>query len=210
MDPFSLTVGALTLAQTGTNLTTLLFDLGKDIKSASTAMAEVASDVQLTSTLLTDLAHKLEANPDGYSENFLVSAKNMCDQCRATFDDIEAIVGRERGVEKVDWMTRVAWAMKGKKGVVEKQERLRKLQFMFLFVSQIEMLGGSPKSPGPSGGEHMAGNLEGHLIEVPVQLSGSSRGKEPARYMATLTLKAAPPVITRQYVTLRSFQNLSS
>lgn len=197
MDPFSITIGALTLAQTGTTLTTILFDLGKDIKSASTAMAEVASDVQLTSTLLTDLAHNLESNPTGYSEKFLASAKNLCDQCKGVFDEIEGIVGRGKGVDKGEWLRRVGWAVKGKRGVGEKQERLRKLQFMFLFVSQIEMLGtGASKASGTSGAELTAGSLEGQLIEVPVQLSGSSGGREPARYMATLTLKATPPEIS--------------
>ncbi len=197
MDPFSITVGALTLAQTGTNLTTLLLDLGKDIRSASAAMAEVASDVQITSTLLTDLAHNLEVNPTGYSEKFLASAKNLCDQCKGVFDDIEGIVGRERGVDRGEWLKRVEWAVKGKRGVSKKQEKLQKLQFMFLFVSQIEMLGsGASKTPGTSGAELTAGSLEGQLIEVPVQLSGSSGGREPARYLATLTLKAAPPEIS--------------
>ena len=209
MDPFSITIGALTLAQTGTNLTTLLFDLGKDIKSASTAMAEVASDVQLTSTLLTDLAHNLEANPTGYSENFLASAKNLCDQCKAAFDEIELMIGgRERGVERREWLKRVKWAMGGKSGVGQKQERLRKLQFMFLFVSQIEMLGGgSSKQPNANGGAELtAGNLEGQLVEVPVQIGSSSSagGKEPARYMATLTLRAAPPISARRHEFERS------
>lgn len=194
MDPFSLTVGALALAQTGTTLTTLLLDLGKDVRSASAAMAEVASDVQITSTLLTDLAYNLEVNPTGYSEKFLASAKNLCDQCKGVFDDIQGIVGRDRGVDRGEWLKRVGWAVKGKRGVGEKQERLRQLQFMFLFVSQIEMLGsGASNAPVTSGAELTAGSLEGQLIEVPVRLSGSSEEREPARYMATLTLKPAPP-----------------
>ncbi len=196
MDPFSLIVGALALAQTGTTLTTFLFDIAKDIKSASATMAEVASDVQLTSTLLADLGNNLDANPHGYSENFLVSVKNLCDQCKGVFEEIEGTVGRKRGVEKVEWLEMVAWAFRGKKGVKERQGRLRELQFMFLFVSQIEMIGGGSKRPGgiKSGGQELtAGDLEGQLVEVPVQISGSNAGgREPARYTATLTLRAAP------------------
>ena len=105
-------------------------------------------------------------------------------------------------MDRSDWLKKVSWAVKGKKGVDEKQRRLRKLQFMFLFVSQIEMLGsGSSKQPVGNGGAKLtAGSLEGHLVEVPLQIGGTSAtdGKEPARYMATLTLRHAPDIEKRQ------------
>lgn len=77
MDPFSVTVGAVGLADSGMTLAGFLQDKYKAYRDAPKEILEIADEVQFCSSLVDTLSASLDKAVDSYSSAFVRDARTL-------------------------------------------------------------------------------------------------------------------------------------
>lgn len=82
MDPFSLTVGALALAETANKLASSLTDRYRAFSSAPKEMLEIAGQVTMCAGLIDVFARSIEGNGEDFPKRFRQHASALITQVR--------------------------------------------------------------------------------------------------------------------------------
>lgn len=202
MDPLSITTGIITLVETGTALSTTLWDLTTSYRSASTDVQELASEIDLVTSLFDSLGASMDRAPAQYSADFQRTTRNLIHKCHSIFAEIEGMLPERvlKGSEasKSERAARayekVLWAAFTKERVLKRRGELRRVQHMFSFVETVQRCVERGESGGVAAGKAGGdGSFEGLLQRTDVKaVNGASIA--PAMFQATLVLQpAAPP-----------------
>ena len=194
MDPLSITTGVVTLVETGTRLSKTLYDLYTSYRAAEPTLQDLASEVDLITSLFDSLNTTLSRKPQTYSKDFQQSTRNLIAKCHTIFEEIEAMIPARNESGDVKRREKLMWAAFTKDKVEKKKEELRRVAHMFLFVETVNRCVERPgrQSISPSANGLQDSNFGGVLSQVPAQLNGDTAdGSGAAMFEATLTLKPA-------------------
>ncbi|KUJ24424.1 uncharacterized protein LY89DRAFT_22533 [Mollisia scopiformis] len=179
MDPFSVTVGAIALAETANKLASSLTDRYSAFSSAPKEMLEIASHVTMCAGLVNVFAQSIDdRSEDDFPKSFRQDASFLV-------------------LQKPDYGDRLKWAFgsHSQKKVAKHQENLKQAQHMIMFMTTCWQfkLPSKPKQPsvGTTGSSIPMGSLQGVLQHMPVQINmkGPESESQTVTYEATLTLK---------------------
>lgn len=197
MDPFSITVGVVGLADAGTSLAGFLTEKYKTYRDAPELILEIAHEVEFCAGLVDMFGSNLDRPGAEYPEKFVRDAKNLVRRTNAVFLDIRGLMPIDRDFDAP--FSRARWHfMLDKKKLLEHQQRLRQLQQMFMFMetmyryhypseNTVKPSGGAIKDPnqGPDSEEQ---TLQGVMdSQSPMLLNGV--GADGRSFQVTLTLK---------------------
>ncbi|RDW91016.1 hypothetical protein BP5796_02181 [Coleophoma crateriformis] len=206
MDPFSILVGSLALTEAANKVAGKLMDTYQDFKSAPEEMVEIADQVTFCSGLVDVFANSVDTTGLKFPPKFREDVTTLVDKCNSILTDIEGMIPEgTRDLDRSDYVQRLKYAFGDKKANGELQDKLKKVQHMFMFMTTCWMY------QVPSMQHHQqqqvtssaipVGSLRGTMEHVPVQITmNNGNGESQAViYEATLTLnpKQPPPTTSR-------------
>jgi len=197
MDPFSIMVGVVGLADAGTSLAGFLTDKYKTYRDAPELILEIAHEVEFCAGLVDMFGSNLDRPGAEYPERFVRDAKNLVRRTNAVFLDIRGLIPIDKDFDSP--FSRARWHfVLDKKKLLEHQQRLRQLQQMFMFMETMHRYhypsndtmkpsGGGIKDPSESP-DSREQTLQGVMdSQSPMLLNGV--GADGRSFQVTLTLK---------------------
>ncbi|RDW58139.1 hypothetical protein BP6252_13550 [Coleophoma cylindrospora] len=196
MDPFSILVGSLALTEAANKVAGKLMDTYRDFKSAPREMVEIADQVTFCSGLVDVFANSVDATGQKFPTRFREDVTTLVDKCNSILTDIEDMIPEgTRDQDRPDYAQRLKYAFGDKKAIDELQDKLKKVQHMFMFMTtcwmyQVPSLQHHHQQQATSSAIPV-GSLRGTMEHVPVQITmNNGNGESQAViYEATLTLK---------------------
>ena len=199
MDPFSITVGVVGLADAGTSLASFLTDKYKTYREAPSLILEIASEVEFCAGLVDIFGSSLDRPGSQYPDRFVRDAKNLVQKTHAVFLDIRGLIPVDRDFDATFSRARWHFVLDRKKLEAQRQ-RLRELQQMFMFMETMYRYhchSGGTSGPGAGANEKVPVSDEGEQKfqgvvdqQGPMRLSGV--GADGRSFEVTLTLKPVP------------------
>lgn len=197
MDPLSITTGVITLVETGTRLSKTLYDLYTAYRTTDPVLQDLASEVDLITSLFDNLNNSLNRRPQSYSESFQRSTKSLITKCNIIFREIDGMLPSRNEKGDLKKHEKLVWAAFTKDKVDRKKEDLRRVAHMFLFVETVNRCVERPErqSGSLSLGSVSEAKYGGVLQQTSVEVNGvGSPRKGSAPFEATLTLR--PTAVT--------------
>lgn len=198
MDPFSITVGVVGLADAGTSLAGFLTDKYKTYRDAPELILEIAHEVEFCAGLVDMFGTNLDRPGAEYPERFVRDAKNLVRRTNAVFLDIRELIPTDKDFDAP--FSRARWHfVLDKKKLLEHQQRLRQLQQMFMFMETMHRYhypSNNPAKPSDVGGirdpnqssDQGEQTFQGVMdSQAPMLLNGV--GADGRSFQVTLTLK---------------------
>ena len=200
-DPFSIATGVVGLIEAGTALSKTIYDLTSSYKASRSDMLELASEIDLITSLFNNLGVSMDRAPDLYSEDFQRMTRNLIIRCRRIFDEIgDNMPGgmRERGVVELKTHEKLAWAAFTKDKVLKKQKDLRSVQHMFTFVETMQRYIEKPDQR-PKGQNQTSSITIDPNSNFTGTFQQTSENGNPVTFQATLTLQPIEQPTPRTY-----------
>ncbi|CZR55514.1 uncharacterized protein PAC_05402 [Phialocephala subalpina] len=197
MDPFSITVGAVALAETANKLASSLTDRYRAFSSAPKEMLEIAGQVTMCAGLVDVFSRSIDGTGAEFPPRFQQDASTLVMQCRAILKDIDEMI--PHGSKKPDYGDRLKYAFGSQKKIAKHQENLRQVQHMFMFMTTCWQYQLPAKQPVATTSPIPMGSLQGVMQHMPLQINMKTPGSgaQTVTYEATLTLKPVEQPPTR-------------
>ncbi|KAF8848282.1 hypothetical protein BDZ45DRAFT_606137 [Acephala macrosclerotiorum] len=182
MDPFSITVGAVALAETANKLASSLTDRYRAFSSAPKEMLEIAGQVTMCVGLVDVFSRSIDGTGQEFPKRFLQDASTLV-------------------MQKPDYGDQLKYAFGSQKTIAKYQENLKHVQHMFMFMTTCWQYQLPAKQPATSTSVSPIpmGSLQGIMQHMPLQINMKTPGSstQTVTYEATLTLKPVEQPPTR-------------
>ncbi|KAF2724848.1 hypothetical protein K431DRAFT_134132 [Polychaeton citri CBS 116435] len=218
-DPFSIATGIIGLAETGTALASFLTDKYRAYRDAPEQILEIAHEVEFCAGLISVFEEGIERRAGdgekvGAGSRFERDAGNLVWRTKKLFQEIRDLIPKDTNSLSDNYIARWRY-MFDKKKLSDKQQRLREMQQMFMFMETMYRYNADSRPPTPAskptgskdpgfstagaGDTSLApglqgGSFEGLMTAPQPQSNGdvSANSRGTIQFMATLTLKPMP------------------